>query len=308
MLFESQLPEASLQPPRPGGVPPRAQDDGGGSGSEADDLFVDPPPPPKKKRKREPERRMRLDLIGFQPGAHALVSGATGTGKTHYVVDVLTGDGVHKGTKPRWDAVIVICDNISMGQEAYRRLVKNFKGKGGVKFVDGLPLNTAGSERGTKFVEALRDHKNLGYKTMVIVDDLMTQCETGPGKEFVDRLFTSARHCDADVYQLTQEHTYARRRRLNVGYLVCFATPACVGSLAHICRELRPETKGRDVLRCYREATQGHDGHGCLVVCLKQPNQFMFRNTDMRVAFDLEDPVPVDEEGVPLLGGNLGFD
>lgn len=313
MVFAGSVPAELLEPKRPGQGPPLTV---GGDAevedeSSGDELFVDPPPQGRKRKRdgkaAKPPNRMRLDLIGFQPGGHALVSGATGTGKTSYVKDILLGKGVHKGTKPAWDAVIVLCDEFSLGQPAYHELKKEFKGKGGVRFVKGLPLDIGGRDRGTRFLEALRDNGNRAYKTMVIVDDLMTECETGPGKQFVDKLFTSARHCGADVYQLTQEHTYARRRRLNVRYLVCFKTPACVRSLHHICSEIRPETRGRDVLECYRQAVEQHGGHGCLVICLDQPNQFMFRSTDMRDAFDLDAP-PVDEDGTPVLGGALGFD
>lgn len=223
------------------------------------------------------------NLIGLQAGHHCIVSGASGRGKTHYVVNAILGQGVHAHTKPQWDAVIVMCDNISIHQHAYKRLMKEFTGKGGVIFIEGLPM-----EKENEFLELLKDRHNNGYKTICIIDDLMQASKTGAAERFVTKLFTSARHLSTDIYELTQAHTGSRTRRLNVGYLVCFATPADVKSLAHIAQSIRPETKGHDILEAYRQATESHDGHGCLVICLQQPNEYMFRNTDMRICFDLD--------------------
>lgn len=285
-----------------------------------------------KKKSQKKESKMQKDMIGFQPGHHCIVSGASGSGKTWYVVDVILGTGVHKYHKPGWDAVVVMCDNISIRQPAFQRLVDEFKGEGGVTFVNGLPSDKKvmarlqkeekvdggkpmsdgpvpkflwdekqeeekeddeGSETDSnkdmsegEFIDLLQDHYNMGWKTICIIDDLMNSTKTGKAEAFVDKLFTSARHLHTDVWELTQNHTGSRTRRLNCGYLVCFATPADVKSLAHICRSIHPETKGQDILAAYRQATS--QKHRCLVICLHQPSQFMFRDTDMNTCFDLE--------------------
>lgn len=126
--------------------------------------------------------------------------------------------------------------------------------------------------------------------------------------------------------ELTQQHTGNRTRRLQCGYLVCFKvrsspsiaslrigvcvvlkygptlpqTPSDVKSLAHIAQSIRPETRGRDILACYREATS--KPHGSLIICLQQPNQFMLRNSCMSECFDIEG-VAVDDNGDVRLGG-----
>jgi hypothetical protein len=92
--------------------------------------------PPKKSEKCDP---LEKDMIGFQPGHHCICSGASGSGKTFYTVDVILGTNVHKYHKPKWDAVVIMCDNISIRQPAFKRLVKELKGKGGVTFLNGLP-------------------------------------------------------------------------------------------------------------------------------------------------------------------------
>jgi hypothetical protein len=275
---------------------------------------------PRKERNVEVRpSQAEKDLVGFQAGHHAIVSGASGRGKTEYTVDAVLGEGVHRYHKPQWDAVVVMCDNVSIDQPAFQRLEERFTGEGGVKFIEGLPQNPEDEE---EFLGMLKEHNNDGLKTILIIDDLMNASSVGSAERFVSKLFTSARHLKTDVWELTQRHTGNRTRRLNCGYLVCFATPADVKSLSHICNSIRPETKGRDVLQAYRVATESHDGHGCLVICLQQPGRFMFRNTSkrylyppyffhtltqtatligMNVCFDL-DGVPVDADGVPRLG------
>jgi len=276
---------------------------------EPDPLFVelDDEPAPERKRKRshkkkpdgKPSQKAVADALGFQAGYHALVSGATKRGKTQYVVDLLLERGVHSTRKCPWDAVIVMCDDISIRQQKYKDLKKKFKGKGGVKFIIGLPV-----DRQEELMEELDSNKNQGWKTILVIDDLMTNARRGKPVQFVDKLFTSARHLDTDVWMLTQEHTDSRTRRLNSGYIIAFGTPACVKSLAHVCSEIKPETGGKDILAAYRTATEDYDGHGCLVICLNAPRQYMFRNTRMDVCFDLEAP-PVGEDGTPILGGSM---
>ena len=226
-----------------------------------------------------------VDLIGFNPSLHAIVSGASGRGKTEYTVDAILGTGVHKGRPGQWDAVMIMCDNISIGQKAYERLKKKWTGKGMITFVEGLPKTPEEEEI---ILNALERNKNNGHKTILIIDDLMTASTKGSEKRFVDKLFTSARHLDTAIWELNQAHTTSRTRRLQVGYLICFATPSDVRGLAHVARSIKPETKGRDILAAYREATESRDGHGCLVISLGQPGPFMFRNTDMAVAIDME--------------------
>lgn len=263
------------------------------------------PMAPQKKIKKPPRQEDDVDirppqgekdLVGFQAGHHCIVSGASGRGKTEYTVDAILGVGVHQYHKGPWDAVIVMCDNVSIDQKAFKRLADNFDGPGGVQFVEGLPI---GEEE--EFLEMLRENHNQGYRTILLIDDLMNDSAHGAAERFVSKLFTSARHLSTDVWELTQKHTGSRTRRLNCGYLVCFATPADVKSLLHICNSIRPETKGRDVLQAYRVATESHDGHGCLVICLQQPNAYMYRNTSMNVCFDLSS-IPVDQDGVVRLG------
>ena len=248
-----------------------------------------------RKGKRRPTQEEK-DLVGFQAGHHCIVSGASGRGKTEYTVDAVLGEGVHRYQKPQWDACIVMCDNVSIDQPAFQRLEAKFQGPGGVKFIEGLPLD---GEEEQKFLDLLKDNFNAGFKTILIIDDLMNDSSHGAAERFVSKLFTSARHLKTDVWELTQRHTGNRTRRLNCGYLICFATPADVKSLAHICNSIRPETRGRDILQAYRIATESHNGHGCLVICLQQPSRYMFRNTSMSTCFDLDGPL-LAPDGVPL--------
>lgn len=229
-------------------------------------------------------KRQRGGGVGFEAGHHAVVSGATKTGKTVYVVDAILGEGTHEGTTPPWDAVIVMCDSISCKQDQFVRLQRDFDGPGGVTMIEGLPI---GQEDEAKFMKLLTHFKNNGYRTLIVVDDLMNDTKTGPEERFVTKLFTSVRHMDADVWEINQTHAASRARRLNAGYLIFFKTPADVESVAHIGRQIRPENKGHDVMAAYKEATQSRDGHGCLVVALHAPEEFKYRNTRMDTCFDM---------------------
>ncbi len=254
----------------------------------------------KCKLKARPSLKYKDDLIGFQPGHHCIVSGASGRGKTVYVVDAILGEGIHKDHPGKWDAVVVMCDNISIEQKAFKRLKKHFTGPGGVTFVTGLPKDETEEE---KLLDFLKQNNNNNYKTILVIDDLMTSSSSGSAQRFVDKLFTSARHLNTSVWELNQAHTTARTRRLQAGYLICFATPTDVKSLAHICRSIRPESGGHDLLAAYRTATEGHDGHGCLVMCMQEQPKFMFRNTSMNECFDL-DALPVDQFGDQMIGAS----
>lgn len=232
--------------------------------------------------KRKPARK--YSLIGLQPGNHAIVSGASGRGKTEWVVDAILGEGVHEGLGSPWDCAVVVCDSVSLKQDAFKRLQSGFAGAGGVEMIEGIP---SGDEE-AEFMAMLEKKHDKQMRTILIFDDVMVASSSGAEKRLVDKLFTSARHLGTDVYQLTQAHTDSRTRRLQCGYLVCFGTPADTGSLAHIARSINPETGGRGIMACYRNATAGHNGHGCLVVCLNQPPEIMLRNTDMREAYALD--------------------
>lgn len=265
-------------------------------------LGADPPPSPPRfvhfpepEKKQKKRRRKHGTSIGFEAGHHAVISGATKTGKTVYVVDAILGEGTHNDTNPPWDAIIVMCDSISCKQEQFARLQKKFDGPGGVTMLEGLPMKPDEEE---KFMKTLEKFKEEGYRTLIVVDDLMNDTKTGPEERFVTKLFTSVRHMNADVWEINQTHTASRARRLNAGYLVFFSTPSDVASVAHIGRQMRPQNKGHDVVAAYKEATQGHGGHGCLVVVLNAPDEFKYRNTRLDTCFDM-DKYGVTDEGLP---------
>jgi hypothetical protein len=249
-----------------------------------------PTPPPTKKRKISPP--VKRGLIGFQPG-HAIVSGGTGRGKTFFVVDAILGEGVHKGLgDPPWDAVHVLCDGISMHQPAYKRLKQKFTGKGGVSFHEGVPVSDEeGAGEGIMsekaFLDKLSKNFNNGLSTLVIVDDLMCSTKSGPAEKFIDKLFISARHLKTSVWEINQCHTANRTRRLQSAYLVCFGMPSDTRALAHICAGIMPEDKGHKLLKMYRQSTESKNGHGCLIMAMNENPLYMFRNSDMRVCFDM---------------------
>ena len=238
------------------------------------------------KKKKRSKKKGHSDGIGLTCGGHAIISGCTKTGKTHWVVDAILGKGVHKGRPGPWDSVLVCCDNISINQPRYKYLAAQFTGKGGpVEFYEGLPQN---EEEETELLDHLTTNSDNGFQTLVIIDDLMKTSGSGFPEKFVDKMFTSARHINCTVFELNQAHTASRIRRLQASFLACFATPADVRSLAHVAHGIMPEDKGHKILEAYRHAVTDHDGHGCLVICLRANPEYMFRNTSFNVCFDMD--------------------
>jgi len=260
----------------------------------------DAEPPRKKARTQGPGKKRGKkphDDPWFKLGGHGIVSGASGRGKTYWLVDAILGKGVHRESGPGpWNAITVLCDNVSVDQDAFQRLAKQFTGKGGVTFYEGLPDNP---EEEDEFLEHLREGQNNGLKRLILIDDLMKASSHGFGERFVDKLFTSCRHLGCTVFELNQAHTANRLRRLNAAYLVCFSTPSDVRALAHVAHSIMPEDKGKRILECYREATEDpeYDGHGCLVVCLHANPEYMLRATRMDHCFDLHAPDDAELQG-----------
>ena len=258
----------------PGAAAKRKRDDGAKDDAPPEEVEIAGVPEAKEPKKR------KIDKIGAQPNVHGVVIGRTGSGKTWWIVDWLLGVGKHKAHPAPYDAVIILCDKMSLHQPAYDKLEKGFKGAGGVRFIEGFPGDH------DDFIEKLKEYKDNGWKTICIVDDLMVKAKTGPDAKLMDMMYTGARHLNCAVWQLTQNHTDSRTRRLQCGYLVAFSTPADKRSLAWIARSINPETNGLDILDAYNIATS--KPNGCLIMCLNEPDAIKFRNTTFDKCFDMQ--------------------
>lgn len=225
--------------------------------------------------------KCQCNKVGIKTGHHAIVSGATGQGKTRYVVDAILGTGPHRGMKADWDRIIVVCPALSRDQMEYQRLKANFKGKGKVRFMSRLPQNDDEMEG---LISMLKDGKKAGYQTLMLVDDMMTSTRKGPEMKYLDQLYTSARHQNTDLWELVQNPCHVRTRRLQVGYMICFDTPADRNSFRFLANQMDPMHR-QSALEAYHQAIQKK--HGCLVVCLNEPDNLRYRNTNMQVGMDV---------------------
>jgi hypothetical protein len=218
-----------------------------------------------------PCRYKNRNPLQIQHPARGLVCAASGHGKTHLMTDVAL-----RADAP-WDHIVVICHNISINQGAYQHLKNNFKGK--VDFVAGLPDTE----------EAEQDLMNLlqgdpKKQKLVILDDVLEESLTGRASKLVSKLFTSGRHLNCSVFQLLQRFVHNRSNRLNCEYLICGPTPADVGSLAAIARQMHPEDHGKHILECYRQATS--IPHGFLIIDLKSSDpQLRLRDNSFDTVF-----------------------
>jgi hypothetical protein len=209
----------------------------------------------KQKSHRNPNPLM------IQHPSRGLVCASSGHGKTHWIVDT----ALRKDAP--WDAVHVICHDISMDQPAYKTLKQKFK-NGPVTFSRGLP---EGEEQENEILDLLR--KDPNKQKLLILDDVLEESLNGRASKFVSKLFTSGRHLNCSVFQLLQRFMHARGNRLNCEYLICGPTPADVGSLAAIARQINPEDHGKHILATYRQATS--KPHSFLIIDLKSADPIL---------------------------------
>ena len=198
--------------------------------------------------------------LQIQHPARGLVCAASGHGKTEWMVDTALRDDAP------WDSVHVICHDISVDQPAYQRLKNNFDGP--VTFSRGLPEN---EEQEGEILNLLK--KDPKKQKLVILDDVLEESMGGRQARFVSKLFTSGRHLNCSVFQLLQRFMHQRGNRLNCEYLICGPTPADVGSLAAIARQISPEDHGKHILQCYRQATSRP--HSFLIIDLKSADPLL---------------------------------
>jgi hypothetical protein len=212
--------------------------------------------------------------LQIQHPARGLVCAASGHGKTMWMVQTALSPDAS------WDHVVVVCHNISIGQPAYKALKNEFRGK--IDFVSGLPETQEDEDALMNLLETNRNEQKL-----VILDDVLEESLIGRTSKLVSKLFTSGRHLNCSVFQLLQRFIHNRSNRLNCEYLICGPTPADVGSLAAIARQISPEDHGRSILECYRQAMS--KPHGFLIIDLKSSDpRLRLRDDSFDTVFDVK--------------------
>src|SRR5215510_45853 len=165
----------------------------------------------------------------------AIIAGPTGSGKTHFVLKFIENASIVMTPPP---LRIVYCYG------AYQDI---FKSMPGVEFYEGLP-----------------DHTTLSPRTLLIIDDLMTEAD-----QRVTNIFTKhSHHQSVSVMFLTQNLFYknARTMGLNAHYLVLFKNPRDASQIMFLARQIYP-LKSKFMIEAYEDATS--EPYSYLVVDLK---------------------------------------
>jgi Ribonuclease G/E len=211
----------------------------------------------------------------FKLGSKIDICGASGSGKTYWLVNYLTK------VDTRFDEIIWITNELSAEQE----LIKELKKKFGTRFV--LMVGLKNNEQELK--DMFKDNKDDKIKTAVVLDDLMME----QGK-FTAELFLAGRHLNLTIFQIVQSlftgSKQARNMTNNVQYYVLFQFPDAL-SIAEKARRLTTNKKDRDaVVEAWKDATSKQGG--CLIIDtitsqsgLEDASLLRFRDTDMDVVY-----------------------
>jgi hypothetical protein len=218
---------------------------------------------------------MMNEKLLFKIGSKIDICGASGSGKTYWLVNYLTK------IDDRFDSIIWITNQLSAEQE----LIKELKKKLGNKFV----LKVGLTENQEELTEMFKDNKDDKIKTAVILDDL--QMEQG---KWTSELFLAGRHLNLTIFQIVQSifkgNKQARNMTNNVQYFVLFQFPDVL-SVAEKARRLTTNKIDRNsVVEAYKNAISKQGG--CLIIDtitsqsgLEDSELLRFRDTEMDLVF-----------------------
>lgn len=121
--------------------------------------------------------------------------------------------------------------------------------------------------RGVDFVEGLPDVKTLKPRTLVIIDDLMTETD-----DRVTKLFTkTSHHRDVSIIYIVQnlfsKNKENRTISLNAQYMVLFKNPRDASQITHLAKQMYPGHI-KYMQEAFGDATS--ESYGYMLVDLKQ--------------------------------------
>ena len=190
--------------------------------------------------------------LGFIHPCRAIICGASGSGKTRFILEEVMLD-----PKSPFDKVIFVAPKFSLEQEKLQK-TKDLMGDRLI-LIEGLDETAIGDELESSFYE--------GNQTLIVFDDLMNK-----KSRYMTDLFTSGRHRNASIMELTQRiFTDGRRtNRVNCDYYVIFNFGDQM-EFKNLALQLEPR-HFKELMVIYEDATE--DPHGCLIIdtkykCLK---------------------------------------
>lgn len=176
-----------------------------------------------------------------------VIAGPTGCGKTQWVKKLLTQSETVVNKPPQ---NIIWC--YGEYQPAYIEIQQTV---GNVTFIEGIP-------------DDLSQHINKELRNLIIIDDLMTECEKD---KRVTHLFTKGSHHKnlsviLILQNLFQQGRECRTISLNTHYFALFKNPRDGSQITHLAKQMYPGNI-KFVQESYRDATRSP--YGYLFVDLK---------------------------------------
>lgn len=200
-------------------------------------------------------------------------SGPSGSGKTNFLLGCLLDP------KQPWGECIVF---YTLSQPKYKILAKEFKGKRGVTFHEGIPDGDAGAS----IMTHLESNNKTGLQTCLAFDGLQADLERS---KWASALATGGvHHLNLSVFTLLQQVFVSRTQRLQTDWLVLFDFPADKSAVQTLARQMNPGNPGM-VMEMYRQAVESRP-HGWLGIDLKAAQRgdplLKYRDSSFTRAFD----------------------
>ena len=186
-----------------------------------------------------------IDKTMAQHPYRMTVSGCSGTGKTYWLIKNLCQ---HKDSS--FDRIIWCAPEYSLQQQKLKNFQKNMNNS--VMFIDGLDTD--------KIDELLNNYCSKGCQTCLVLDDLMYEQNS-----YINNLFTSGRHKNCSIIELTQRlfnSSKSRTNRLNTNYFVLFSFGDLL-ECSQLFRQINP-LKYKEIIRAYQKITDKK--HHCMII------------------------------------------
>lgn len=208
------------------------------------------PEPKKTKKKKEltegEKKAKNKSKLLWQHPMRAIVSGCSGTGKSLFALRTLS-----EKDSP-FDKIVWCAPEYSLTQTKLKNFQHNM-GEDKVKFIKGLDQ--------AEIKKTLQENFDEGLQTALVLDDLMYE-----QNDFIGSLFTTSRHLNASVIELTQRlfnSNKSRTNRLNTNYFVLFPFGADKSEFHTLARQMNPLEYKR-IIEKYNDATSMR--YGCLII------------------------------------------
>jgi len=185
----------------------------------------------------------RLQAVVSSASRH--ISGSTGSGKSNLLLNMCLDP------KTPYDKLVII---YGVMQPKLKILKKDFKGKGGVTLIEGVPDTPEDQARVQKMLEKSNAE---GLQTAVVLEDVMDEVVKS---KWASRLFTQgSHHLNLSIISLCQKVFCSREQRLQSTFIVLMSFPADKTAIMALARQIMPERPAL-LIEMYNQTQQKNFG------------------------------------------------